>query len=119
MKKIMILILSLVLMFAMAACSRSNEEHKIAIRGEITNLSEGQNNKTIFIMVEGVVEKDTEFDKASITITEKTKVVEKDSNKKLSKEALKEGMKVEVIIEGPVRESYPVQVDAKEVRILE
>ena len=117
MKKILFIALAFILTLSLIGCS-SKESEKIGIRGEITKLSQGKDIKTFFIFVEGTLEKDTEFDKASITITEKTRIVEKGTNKNLSKNDLKEGMKVEVLVDGPVRESYPVQFDAKEVRVI-
>jgi uncharacterized lipoprotein NlpE involved in copper resistance len=119
MKRILIIVMAAVLAFSLIGCDNSSDNEKIGIRGEVTNLSKGQDNKTIFILVEGELESDTMYDKASITITSKTKVIEKDIRKKLSIDDLKEGMLVEVILEGPVRESYPIQADAKEVRVID
>jgi len=118
-KKTLIIVLTAVLAFGLVACGENIDKDKIGIRGEITNLSQGQDNKVIFILVEGDLESDTAYDKTSVAITGKTKVIYKGNKKKLSKEDLKVGMKVEVVMEGPVRESYPVQADAKEVRVLE
>jgi beta-N-acetylhexosaminidase len=59
------------------------------------------------------------YDKASIAITDKTKIIKKATQKKFLMDDLKEGVQVEVLLEGPVRESYPVQADAKEVRVLD
>lgn len=70
-------------------------------------------------MVEGKVEQDTQYDKASIRIKDNTKIYEKDAKKELEVNSLKEGAKVEVIFEGPVAESYPVQADAKTIIITE
>lgn len=118
MRKLVYIILALILTLSLIGCSNSKENEKIGIRGEITKLSQGKDIKTFFIFVEGTLEKDTEFDKASITLTDRTKIVEKATNKNLSKNDLKEGMKVEVLVDGSVRESYPVQFDAKEVRVI-
>lgn len=118
MKKLVYIILALILTLSLFGCSNNKENEKIGIRGEITKLNQGKDIKVFFIFVEGPLEMDTEFDKASITITEKTRIIEKATNKKLSKNDLKEGMKVEVLVDGPVRESYPVQFDAKEVRVI-
>lgn len=119
MKKILIVILATALAFGLIGCGKNNVEVKIGVRGEITNVRQGQDNKVTFIMVEGNLESDTMYDKASVAITGKTKIIKKDSKDKLSKDDLKQGMKVEVVMEGPIRESYPVQGDAKEVRILD
>ncbi len=115
MKKLGILILVMLLAWSWTGCSK---EEPIAIRGEITSLGQGQDGQLLSIMVEGTIEEDTSLDKASIFIADKTKIIDKETGKKLQKEDLKEGQKVEVIVTGPVRESYPVQADAKEIRVL-
>jgi beta-N-acetylhexosaminidase len=117
MKKLLVIAVSIIFTLSLIGCGKNNEE-KIGIRGEITKVTLGTDSKTIFIMVEGEIEKDTQFDKASVTITDKTKVIESATKNKLSSKDLKEGMKVEVLVDGPVRESYPVQFDAKEVRVI-
>ena len=119
MKKILMIVLTAALAFSLIGCGKNSDKERIGVRGEITNLSQGQDNEVIFILVEGNLESDTAYDKASIAITGKTKVIAKDTKKRLSKDDLREGMQVEVVMEGPVRESYPVQGDAKEVRILD
>jgi beta-N-acetylhexosaminidase len=119
MKKILIIVLTVALVFGLIGCSKNNDNEKIGVRGEITSLSQSQDNKIVFILVEGNLESDTVYDKASVAITDKTRVLLGDTKIKLSKADLKEGMKVEVTMEGPVRESYPVQGDAKVVRILD
>ncbi len=116
MKKILIIILAAIVALGLLGCDQNNE--KIGVRGKITNLVQGQDNQITSILVEGDLENDTAYDKASISITSKTKIIEKGTKKKLSKDDLKESMQVEVIFEGPVRESYPVQADAKEIRVL-
>jgi beta-N-acetylhexosaminidase len=119
MKKILIIVLTVALVFGLIGCSKNSDNEKIGVRGEITSLSQSQDNKIVFILVEGNLESDTVYDKASVAITDKTRVLLGDTKIKLSKADLKEGMKVEVTMEGPVRESYPVQGDAKVVRILD
>ena len=118
MKKVGIIVLMMLLALTWTGCSNKSED-KIGIRGEITSLAQGQNGQLLSIMVEGSLESDTMFDKASIFIADKTKIIEKATGKKVQKADLKEGQKVEVVVEGPVRESYPVQADAKEIRVLE
>lgn len=89
--------------------------NKVAIRGLVTEKS--QEDEIGYILVEGKIEEDTEFDKASVSINTKTKIINEKSDEKLNLSDLKVGDVVEVIIDGPVRESYPVQIDAKIIRI--
>ncbi|WP_291548570.1 beta-N-acetylhexosaminidase [Clostridium sp. HMP27] len=118
MKKI-ILLISIFLLLTVVGCSKEITEEKLSIRGEITNVSLDDNGKITSILVEGKLEQDTQHDKASVFIGEKTKIYDNDTKEELEKNALKKGTKVEIIFKGPVRESYPVQADAKIIRITE
>jgi Protein of unknown function (DUF3221) len=93
----------------------NHKNDKVAIRGVVTVINE--ENEKGSILVEGNIEEDTEFDKASIYITQRTKIIKEEANERLKLSDIKVGDKVEVIITGPIRESYPVQVDAKIIRI--
>jgi hypothetical protein len=86
------------------------------IRGVITEITFDGNTGNI--LVEETADTGLQFDKASVYLTNDT-VYYKDG-KKMSKspELLVKGMNVEVQITGTVRESYPVQVDARIVNIL-
>jgi beta-N-acetylhexosaminidase len=119
MKKIVLLILCIALIAAMFGCSKSSAKENVDVRGEITELVLGNDNKPVRIMVEGDLEEDVPYDKASVSIDKKTKVYMKDDGKKLEAADLKKGMKVEAIFEGPVAESYPIQAKAREIRVLE
>lgn len=99
---------------------------KADIRGTATRVSladEAARKRGILatILVEGAKEKTTSYDKASIRITDKTKLEKRvDKERKTCKpEDLKVGCKVQAIFTGPVAESYPVQATAREVLILE
>lgn len=116
MRKIATLLFCLIFVLSFAGCNK--ESDKIGIRGEIKKISTNDKGKITGIYVEGKIEQDTEHDKASVYIIEKTKIYDGEGKKKLEASSLKEGMKVEVVFEGPIRESYPIQVDAKTIRIL-
>ncbi|WP_243385728.1 DUF3221 domain-containing protein [Bacillus kexueae] len=102
-----------VLLMVTAACSQFKEEEWIGIRGTIQSIDGNE------IHVVGEIEEDTDYDNAFVTITDDTLIETKDSETQLDNEELKEGNLVEVIFEGGVQESYPVQGSAKVVRILE
>ena len=104
-------------------CSLSNAGTKSDIRGNITNITKNTEDKNIIdsILIEGNLERDTKYDKASITVTRQTHIFEY-SNKKFIKadfESFKIGQKVQALFAAQVLESYPVQVKAIEVIILE
>ncbi len=113
MKKILIIVLSIVLILNMMGCmktSNNTNEEKIGIRGLITKVLTDDNKKVTGILVEGKVESDTIHDKATVSIDKSTKI---------SANELKVGMKVEVLFDGPVMESYPVQGKAKTIKVIE
>jgi hypothetical protein len=73
------------------------------------------------VLIEGVKEETTQYDKASVRITDKTKI-EKLAGKERKPakfEDLKVGAKVQAKFTGPVAESYPVQATAGELLILD
>jgi len=115
MNKYLFMILFGLFILMLASCGQSagqDENPRIGIRGEIKQIEVDK------IYVEGTKEVDTDYDKAYVGIAEHTKIIEKGTNKELNQENLQIGMKVEVIFEGAVAESYPVQGTAKEIRIL-
>lgn len=117
-KKI-ILLVSTFLLLSAVGCSKQITEEKIGIRGEITEVSLDDSGKITSILVEGKIEQDTQYDKASVSIGEKTKIYDNDTKEELKRNGLKKGAKVEIIFEGGVRESYPVQADAKIIKVTE
>src|SRR4030042_6675545 len=114
-------------LFIIIGCnfSISNYGKEADIRGSITsiNKSTGDSTGDIIgsILIEGNIEKDTEYDKASVTITKDTRIFESKRGTliKASFGSLKPNQRVQALFTGPVAESYPVQVKAKEVVILE
>ncbi|WP_352418088.1 DUF3221 domain-containing protein [Proteiniborus sp.] len=114
-KKLILIALGIIAI-ALAGCQKNE---KVDIRGEITGVDISNDNRIVSIMVEGELEEDTSFDKASIRIDKSTKIYMANTNTKISTDELKEGMKVEAIFDGPVAESYPVQAKAKVIKILE
>jgi hypothetical protein len=95
------------------------------IRGIITNINKTVEDSTGdiigTILIEGNIEKDTGYDKASVTITKETRILESKNGKliKVSLDSLKPNQRVQALFTGMIAESYPVQVRAKEVVILE
>ena len=114
-------------LFIIIGCNFSiaNYGKEADIRGNITSIYKAAEDSTGdiigSILIEGDIEKDTEFDKASVTITKETHIFESKSGKllKASFDSLKPNQRVQALFTGPVMESYPVQVKAKEVVILE
>lgn len=120
-KKIVLVMCAFLLLVGAVGCSKDKGSTKedIGIRGQITEVSKNDSGKITSILVEGKVEQDTAYDKASVFIGEKTKIYKNDTKAELKAADLKEGTKVEAVFEGPVRESYPVQADASIIRIIE
>ena len=108
---------------ALASCSRAQgqDPDPASIRGMITQINLADDQLEGTLMVEGVIETDTSYDKASVRLTKKTKITKIDEAGKvqiLSVKDLTEDMKVEMVFIGPVAESYPVQATAKSVTVL-
>lgn len=86
------------------------------IRGTITAIT--FDGSTGNILVEEEADTGLQFDKASVYLTKDTDYYKDGKRISISPGLLVKGMTVEVQITGTVRESYPVQVDAKIVNIL-
>lgn len=122
-----VILIMIFTLFIIISCnfSTSNYGKEADIRGIITNIYKATEDNAGDIMgsilIEGNIEKDTEFDKASVTIIKETRIFESKSGKlvKASFDSLKPNQRVQALFTGPVMESYPVQVKAKEVIILE
>ena len=73
------------------------------------------------VLIEGVREKDTRYDKASVRITKKTTLTKRAGKERVPAKLadLKKGAKVQATFTGPVAESFPVQATAREILILE
>lgn len=109
----------------LVAADKELAPEKADVRGKITTVRESdavakKAGNLGSILIEGTKDKDTSYDKASVRITDKTKIEKIDGKeKKAAKfEDLKKGAKVQAVFTGPVAESYPVQATAKEVLIL-
>ncbi len=106
--------------------SQPGDEKEFDIRGTITSLDRDpetpRTGQTVLavIRVEGVVEEDTRYDKASISITDQTLIFEQkgEVQKPLPLNALQKGQRVQAKFTGPVAESYPVQATASQIVIL-
>ncbi len=85
------------------------------IRGTITHLDPAGS-----ILIEGVTEQDTEFDRASVTVTAETRIYRLEEGNLLPATfaSLQVGQRVQAAFTGPVMESYPVQATASQVVIL-
>jgi beta-N-acetylhexosaminidase len=118
MRNKLVLLMCVFLLFTAAGCSKASSKEKPDIRGQITKLTSNESSKIINILVEGKIDEDTSYDKASVYVEEKTKIYQADTNKKLTISDLKEDSQVEITFTGPVRESYPVQADAEIIRII-
>ena len=110
--------------FSFAHALAAQEKEEIDIRGQITNIRRADqdvDDKLLgAILIEGVKEADTRFDKASVRVTKETRIFDgrETERKQVSFDTLKTGQKVSAQFVGPVMESYPVQATAGEIIIL-
>ncbi len=118
MKKFITVIMAIAFALSLAACAPQQTDDTIGIRGEVTSITTEKG--FVSMLVEGEIEEDTAYDKASVKVNADTKVVKVQGGEET--DADMQGIKlfdiVEVVFEGPVAESYPVQGTAKKVRIL-
>ncbi len=113
MKRSILVIIVLSLIILIAGCTLEDD---VGIRGEVKEIFKEDKDIT-GIYVEGEIDEYFAYDKASISFTDKTKIYMGDNKVEINQ--LKEGQIVEVIFDGAVAESYPVQGKAKKVKILE
>jgi hypothetical protein len=95
-----------------------DESDKIGIRGIVTDIVQGKDGITM--LVEGKLEQNTSFDKASVTVNMRSTVLRDNTpiTGLLAFSEIKVGDTVEVTFDGPVAESYPVQGVAATLRIV-
>lgn len=92
---------------------------KVDIRGKVTRLILNNNEDITGIFVEGEHKEGISYDKASVMITDATKIYKGDTNELLSTRYLKEGLTVEAYFGGPILMIYPVQGGAEIIRVFE
>lgn len=117
-----ILLILTVLICSCCSMKAISKDTKVDIRGQIKHMSMRDDRKfPASILVEGKLEKDTSYDKASIRISIDTVIYDERSGKKQKAgiKSLKLDQKVEAKFTGPVAESYPVQAQAESVTILD
>ena len=95
---------------------RIKEAIKIGIRGKVTSIVNGKDGITI--LVEGKVENDTIYDKASVTISKGTIITKKKLSILLDISDIIVGQTAEIVFNGAVAESYPVQGKALTVHLI-
>lgn len=120
MRRLYILVFCVVL--ALCACSGAGIARptpmpdELFMRGRISSIL--RNDQTITMLVEGKWEEGVVSDKASVQVDSSTQVYDALEGKESEADALQVGWSVEVIFDGAVAESYPVQGRAKAVNIL-
>ena len=73
------------------------------------------------LFVEGIKESDTSYDKATVRLSDKTRIYLSQGNsyKLASASQLTVGLTVEAVFTGLILERYPVSAEAEEILILE
>jgi beta-N-acetylhexosaminidase len=105
---------------------RATDATEADIKGTITQIQRKdvqRREKGVIgsILIEGVMEEDTKFDRAFTRITDKTRIFEQrgGDRRPATFDALAIGQRVEARFTGPVMQSHPVQAEALEIVILE
>lgn len=93
---------------------------KVNIKGKITKLTIGEDQKVKYLFVEDTSDEAGNYDKANVIIGSKTKIYEGYSDNELSAGDLKEGVNVLVTFtDDPRIMIYPVTAEARTIRIVE
>ena len=92
---------------------------RVDIIGKVTRLVFNDNQDITGIFVEGEHQEGISYDKATVMLTDATKIYKGDTNERLSTADLKEGLTVEAYFGGPVLMIYPVQGGAEIIRVFE
>jgi beta-N-acetylhexosaminidase len=94
---------------------------KADVRGTVKTVTALRAKGGVSLLIEGKKEKDTGYDKASVSVLAGATVEKWVDGKKVKAKVsdIKVGCKVQCVFSGPVLESLPVQASAKEVLILE
>jgi beta-N-acetylhexosaminidase len=99
---------------------------KVDVRGKVTTVTAAADDVKKqgllgTLLVEGDKDKAVTYDKASVKVTDKTKIEKLDGKdrKEAKFEDIKKGARVEATFTGPVADSYPVQATARSILILE
>lgn len=121
MRRILFLLLVLSLSIIIIGCGKNSEDISkdiIGVRGKIKEMQmDEKNNEVSRFLVEGEKEEDVTYDSAYVTIDNHTEFYK--AGVKCTLEDIEEGAIVEVIFDGAVVESYPVQGTAKKIKILD
>ena len=113
-RSILMLVLVSTLAMTLGACSGvpTLPDADPSIRGAITSLSPGKDGD-VSILVEAAGTPLFEYDKASVNVTVDSRVLRESADGSIEQVAQSDlaiGQEVDVWFEGPVAESYPVQV---------
>lgn len=97
------------------------DKQTVDIRGRVTQSRRNAQGEPPVgtVQVEGTLEPDTRYDKATIHVGHETKILLGREGKPASFSFLHSGDLIEVTFTGPVAESYPVKATAAKIVILE
>jgi hypothetical protein len=122
MRKLRFILLALALT---AACllegAQSFSSSQVDVRGAIIRIEKGRGELLARVLIKGVREPDTRFDQALVSVTAETELFIRRGGERKPAEfaALKKGQRVEARFTGVGIDTYPVQVTAAEITILE
>ncbi|MNI62941.1 hypothetical protein D3C73_1182800 [compost metagenome] len=118
-KKIVLIVIVILLIIVSLIVKMNNSNNinkKISIIGNITNINIVSDTYAV-ILVEGELKDNTLHDKASVKIDKNTKIKDNLGNN-LNVTDLKDNDVVEIMFEGPVATSYPVQAYASKILVV-
>lgn len=128
-KQICLLTLLGAVLLGLGSCTapKPMEQMTVDIRGQIVEVhtadAQSSNNGTLLgaVRIEGVIEEDTRFDHAAVTITNETRIFAQRGQERqpITFADVANGQQAEVQFAGSVMETYPVQGTAAVLVILQ
>lgn len=101
---------------AAAGCARAAVQYELAAEdmvGEVTPITTSGERTVLLVKGGG------RYTEASVSVTAETAIADMETGRRLPLSSLSKGALVAVFFTGPVRESFPVQADAKSVFVID
>ncbi|AUG56071.1 hypothetical protein HVS_00435 [Acetivibrio saccincola] len=113
-KKISLILIGIILVISMSACSNKHETDTIS--GTLRNISFDDNNQAKHVFLTQYLEESDEYATFAFSVSEKTKFLNS-SGESISPDSLEEDVKIEIVFYKTDAESFTAE--AAEIRVLD
>ena len=107
----------LLVLFLLTSCSTAHVSPDYDVLGtieEASRNSKGEINHFLIISDDA----DGTYDSARVTINQKTRIKNAKTGESVEQSTLEVNMRLGIVFDGPIRESYPIQVNAGIIEII-